>query len=179
MCTATINSLKYAIALEPPVPIFGICLGNQLLALACGAKTYKMKYGNRGMNQPCIDMRSTKCYITAQNHGYAVDSESLPRDWKTLFLNANDLSNEGIVHTSKPFFSAQFHPEACGGPTDTCHLFSSFVDMVKGLPAPKVLLEPSLYSRQTVSKVLLVGSGGCLSDRPASLTTLAARPLKP
>ena len=160
MCTATINSLKYAISMEPPVPIFGICLGNQLLALACGAKTYKMRYGNRGMNQPCIDMRSTKCYITAQNHGYAVDSESLPKDWKTLFLNANDLSNEGIVHTSKPFFSAQFHPEACGGPTDTAHLFSDFVDMVKGLPAPKVLLEPSLYSRQTVSKVLLVGSGG-------------------
>ena len=160
MCTSTIASIKWAIELENPKPIFGICLGNQLMALAAGAKTYKMKYGNRGMNQPCIDLRSTKCYITSQNHGYAVETSSLPIDWKPLFLNANDLSNEGIVHTSKPFFSAQFHPEACGGPTDTAHFFENFVDMVKGLPAPKVLLAPSLYDRPNIRKVLLVGSGG-------------------
>ena len=130
MCDATIQSTKWALQQEPPKPIFGICLGNQILALACGGKTYKMKYGNRGMNQPCIDLRTTKCYITPQNHGYAVDSDSLPENWKTLFLNANDMSNEGIIHTSKPFFSAQFHPEACGGPQDTAFLFGDFINMV-------------------------------------------------
>jgi len=160
MCTATIKSLRWALTLDPPKPIFGICLGNQLLALACGAKTYKMKYGNRGMNQPCIDLRTTKCYITPQNHGYAVDSDSLPPDWKTLFLNANDVSNEGIIHTSLPFFSAQFHPEACGGPQDTAFLFTDFINMVRGRPPEKVLLAPSLYARDTVRRVLLVGSGG-------------------
>ena len=160
MCQATIASVRWALALEPPKPIFGICLGNQLLALACGAKTYKMKYGNRGMNQPCIDLRTTKCYITPQNHGYAVDSDSLPSNWKTLFLNANDHSNEGITHTSRPFFSAQFHPEACGGPQDTAFLFGDFIDMVRGRPPEKVLLAPSLYTREIVRRVLLVGSGG-------------------
>ena len=160
MASATIQSLRWAIALEPPKPIFGICLGNQLLALACGAKTYKMKYGNRGMNQPCIDLRTTKCYITPQNHGFAVDSASLPVDWKSLFLNANDLSNEGIIHVSKPFFSAQFHPEASGGPQDTSFLFTNFVDQVRGRPPEKVLVDPSLYTRRNIRKVLLVGSGG-------------------
>jgi carbamoyl-phosphate synthase/aspartate carbamoyltransferase len=162
MCHETIASIKWAIQQKvvPPVPIFGICLGNQLLALACGAKTYKMKYGNRGMNQPCIDLRTTKCYITAQNHGYAVDHDTLPEQWKPLFLNANDLSNEGITHVSKPFFSAQFHPEACGGPRDTEFLFGDFVDMVKGKAPEKVLVDPALYETTTVKKVLLIGSGG-------------------
>ena len=160
MCKATIESLKYALNLDNPKPVFGICLGNQLIALACGAKTYKMKYGNRGMNQPCVDLRTTKCYITPQNHGYAVDSNSLPSDWRSLFLNANDLSNEGIIHTSKPFFSVQFHPEACGGPKDTSFLFTDFINMVNGNPPKKVLLDPGMYVRQNIRKVLLVGSGG-------------------
>lgn len=160
MCVETIKSLQYAINLATPIPIFGICLGNQLLALACGAKTYKMKYGNRGMNQPCIDLRTTQCYITSQNHGFAVDTKTLPPDWKPLFLNANDLSNEGIIHTSKPFFSAQFHPEACGGPFDTTFLFTNFIDMVRGKAADRVLVSPSLYSKPIIRKVLLVGSGG-------------------
>eukprot|EP01035_Chromulina_nebulosa_P019330 gene19330-25194_t len=160
MCTATIESIAWALQLEPPKPIFGICLGNQLLALACGASTYKMKYGNRGMNQPCIDLRTSKCYITSQNHGFAVDSKTLPIDWKPLFLNANDLSNEGIIHTSKPFFSVQFHPEAFGGPQDTAFLFRNFADMLRGHNPEKVLLDPAIYDKANVRKVLLVGSGG-------------------
>ena len=91
-----------------------------------------MKYGNRGMNQPCIDLRTSKCYITPQNHGFAVDSESLTADWKPFFINANDKSNEGIIHKSKPFFSVQFHPEANGGPMDTAFLFKMFMDHVNG-----------------------------------------------
>jgi carbamoyl-phosphate synthase small subunit len=94
-CKETIKSLKWAISKD--VPIFGICLGNQLLALAAGAKTYKMKYGNRGMNQPCVDLRTTRCYITSQNHGYAVDDQSLPEGWKALFVNANDRADSASV----------------------------------------------------------------------------------
>ena len=95
MCPATVKSIQYALNLPEPKPIFGICLGNQLLALAAGATTYKLKYGNRGMNQPCIDLRTGRCYITPQNHGFAVDANSLPQHWKPLFMNANDLTNEG------------------------------------------------------------------------------------
>jgi carbamoylphosphate synthase large subunit/anthranilate/para-aminobenzoate synthase component II len=160
MCGETIASIKYALHLEVPKPIFGICLGNQLLALAAGASTYKMKYGNRGMNQPAIDLRTGRCYITSQNHGYAVEAKSLPELWKPLFLNANDLTNEGIVHTSKPFFSVQFHPEACGGPLDTAFLFDKFVGHVRKLPQPLVLQDGLSYERKTYKKVLLVGSGG-------------------
>ncbi|GMH57248.1 hypothetical protein TrRE_jg2940 [Triparma retinervis] len=160
MCAATVKSIKYALALEPPKPIFGICLGNQLLALSAGAKTYKMKYGNRGMNQPCIDLRTSRCYITPQNHGFAVDTDSLPADWQPLFLNANDKSNEGITHSYKPFFSAQFHPEAAGGPTDTSFLFDKFIGTVRGEVQPLNLLNPMHYDTNLYKKVLLVGSGG-------------------
>lgn len=165
-CHQTIDSIKWLLKQEKEnpnkkkIPIFGICLGNQILALACGAKTYKMKYGNRGMNQPCVDLRTTKCYITSQNHGFAVDNDSLPEDWKPLFLNANDLSNEGIIHSYLPYFSVQFHPEACGGPFDSTYLFHDFINMVNGKQSPRILVSPSLYDRKIIKKVLLVGSGG-------------------
>jgi carbamoyl-phosphate synthase small subunit len=113
-------------ALKKDKPIFGICLGTQIMALAAGAKTYKLPYGHRGHNQPCIDLESQHCYITSQNHGYAIDESTLPRDWKVLFRNLNDDSVEGIKHSSKPFFSVQYHPEASPGPTDTAWLFERF-----------------------------------------------------
>mmetsp|Transcript_27737 Transcript_27737/g.66897 ORF Transcript_27737/g.66897 Transcript_27737/m.66897 type:complete len:1559 (+) Transcript_27737:247-4923(+) len=160
MCAKTVESIKYALNLEQPKPIFGICLGNQLLSLAAGASTYKLKYGNRGMNQPCVDLRTGRCYITPQNHGFAVDSKTLPDLWQQLFINANDQTNEGIVHTTKPFFSVQFHPEASGGPFDTAFLFEKFVGHVRGIQQPLVLQNGNAYERKTYKKVLLVGSGG-------------------
>ena len=134
-------------------------LRNQILALAAGASTYKMKFGNRGMNQPVVDLRTQKCYITAQNHGYAVDSSSLPENWVPLMMNANDGTNEGIIHSSKPWFSVQFHPEACGGPTDTDFLFDYFLQFIAEPTASPVTTMP--YSIPTVyRKVLVLGSGG-------------------
>ena len=127
-CTATINHLR--IALQRDKPIFGICLGNQLLALAAGAKTYKLKYGHRGQNQPCQIVGTKRCFITSQNHGYAVDESTLPPDWEPWFRNANDDTNEGIRHKNKPFFSVQFHPEAAPGPTDTEYLFDEYVRLL-------------------------------------------------
>jgi carbamoyl-phosphate synthase small subunit len=121
---ATITIAKRA--LKQNKPIFGICLGTQIMALAAGAKTYKLKYGHRGHNQPCLETASSKGYITSQNHGYAVDEASLPKDWKVSFKNLNDGSVEGIEHRTKPFSSVQFHPEACPGPTDTNWLFERF-----------------------------------------------------
>ncbi len=120
----TIAITKRALAKNKPV--FGICLGSQIMGLAAGAKTYKLHFGHRGHNQPCIDTATKHCYITSQNHGYAIDEASLPKSWVVSFRNLNDNSVEGIRHTSKPFFSVQFHPEASPGPTDTAWLFESF-----------------------------------------------------
>ena len=117
-----------------------------------------MKYGNRGANQPCIDTRTNRCYITAQNHGFAVDAKSIPEGWQQFFVNANDGSNEGLIHTTKPFFSVQFHPEACAGPTDTDFLFEMFLERVAGGGNPVTI---SYTPKQdVVRKVLLLGSGG-------------------
>ena len=127
-CIATINNLSKAIKKDKP--IFGICLGNQLLCLASGGDTYKLKYGHRSHNQPVIQNGTNKCYITSQNHGYAVDVRSIDENWNPYFTNLNDNSNEGLIHKSKMIFSAQFHPEASSGPTDTDFLFDKFLENI-------------------------------------------------
>jgi carbamoyl-phosphate synthase small subunit len=128
-CARSIEHLKRAY--QGDVPIFGICLGNQLMALAAGAETYKLRYGHRGHNQPVLLVDSDQAFITSQNHGFAVSNETLPDEWRPLFVNLNDETNEGMKHKSKPFFSTQFHPEASGGPTDTSFLFDEFMKNVK------------------------------------------------
>lgn len=125
MCSTAIPVIRRGI--ERNIPILGICLGHQLLALAAGADTYKMKFGHRGQNQPCIEVGTKRCYITSQNHGYAVDEHSLGTDWTPWFINANDGTNEGMRHRKKPVFSVQFHPEAHPGPTDTDFIFDLFI----------------------------------------------------
>ena len=172
MLTETVQHISIAIQ-ESRTPIFAICLGHQLLARAAGAQTIKMKFGNRGQNIPCTHKASGKCYITSQNHGYAVDAMSLSSEWEELFVNANDGSNEGIRHLSRPYFSVQFHPESTPGPRDTEFLFDVFINAVQeGVASVQGLLRPvnfpggtadengKLYPRVMVKKILLLGSGG-------------------
>ncbi len=128
-CTATVGVIRKG--MDRGLPIFGVCLGHQLLSLAAGANTFKLKFGHRGQNQPCIEVGSNRCHITSQNHGYAVDDRSLSDEWLPWFFNANDGTNEGIRHRSRPFASVQFHPEANPGPTDTDHLFDAFLETVR------------------------------------------------
>jgi carbamoyl-phosphate synthase small subunit len=125
VCKKTIANTKKII--ERGLPILGICLGSQILALAAGADTYKLKYGHRSHNQPVNESGTKRCHITSQNHGYAINSETLPEDWREWFVNDNDGTNEGIIHIAKPFFGAQFHPEASPGPDDTEFIFDMFV----------------------------------------------------
>lgn len=127
-CQATVENIRRAMHDEKPV--FGICMGHQLLAKAGGASIYKLKYGHRSHNQPVRMVGTNRCFITSQNHGYAVDGKTFGTDWETLFENMNDGSNEGIRHRSKPWFSVQFHPEASAGPTDTEFLFDEFVKLL-------------------------------------------------
>ena len=152
----------------PIKPLFGICMGNQLLGIAAGATTYKLPFGNRGQNQPVTNLLNNKCVITPQNHGYAIDvgEGKLPSEWSPLFTNRNDGSNEGLMHTTMPWFSAQFHPEAKTGPSDTSFLFDLFVD---ALADPKKSVRDALSAGRWVpppeaerplKKVLLLGSGG-------------------
>lgn len=124
-CTATIENV--ARAMSRSIPLLGICLGSQIMGLAAGARTFKLKYGHRGHNQPCVEAGTKRCYITSQNHGYAVDPDTLPGDWRQWFYNNNDDTNEGIIHVSKPFLGTQFHPEASPGPDDTEFLFDLFL----------------------------------------------------
>tara|TARA_Y100000310_G_scaffold345709_1_gene468623 strand:- start:27021 stop:28115 length:1095 start_codon:yes stop_codon:yes gene_type:complete len=129
MCKETIANIKKT--LEKEIPVFGICLGNQLLGLAAGADTYKLKYGHRSQNQPCHIAGKKKCFITSQNHGFAIKEATLPSNWEAWMKNANDNTVEGIRHKHKPFFSVQFHPEASPGPVDTNHLFDKFMEILK------------------------------------------------
>ena len=122
----TIEHMEYALEHQKR-PILGICLGTQIMALAAGGRTYKMKYGNRSFNQPVMDLDTKKCYITSQNHGYAIRPRSLPKDFKIWFKNLNDNTVEGIQHVKKPFYSVQFHPEATPDPEDTGWIFDKFV----------------------------------------------------
>jgi carbamoyl-phosphate synthase small subunit len=129
MVAATVENVRRA--LDDRVPIFGICLGNQILSLAAGADTYKLKFGHRSQNQPCVEVGTRRCVVTSQNHGYAVNGQTLPEGWREWFVNANDGTNEGIRHEWKPVRSIQFHPESTPGPTDTAFLFDRFVEMLR------------------------------------------------
>ena len=124
-----ISEIKKLIAQR--TPIFGICLGHQLLALAMGGNTIKLKYGHRGANQPVKQLSTGRVYISSQNHGYAVENESLPEGAQVSFVNTNDGTCEGVVYTRSPAFSVQFHPEACSGPLDTGFLFDEFARLME------------------------------------------------
>lgn len=131
LCGAAIENIKKSMEKHPDRPIFGICLGNQLLSWAAGATTYKMKYGHRSHNQPALEVGTNHAVITSQNHGYAVDPSNLdPNEWVPYYTNLNDGTIEGIKHVSKPFCSVQFHPEATSGPVDTSFLFDQFIERV-------------------------------------------------
>jgi len=128
-CEAAVDILKKQMSLSRK-PICGICMGNQLLAKAAGATIYKLKYGHRSHNQPVREVGTNRCYVTSQNHGYAVDAATLGNDWRELFVNMNVSSNEGIRHQTNPWFSSQFHPEACSGPVDTEFMFDRFIEAI-------------------------------------------------
>ncbi len=175
-CAATVENIRKFIIKEmdretqglPVRPIMGICMGNQLLSKAAGATIYKLKYGHRSHNQPVRMEGTTRCFITSQNHGYAVDTTTLSEDWEPLFTNMNDGSNEGIRHKRLPWFSAQFHPEAASGPVDTEFLFDAFIDALRSShrqSLTEILAKDASgqpkgdISPKQVKKVLLLGSG--------------------
>ncbi|CAK7232283.1 Carbamoyl-phosphate synthase [Sporothrix curviconia] len=172
MLDTTVKNIATVLA-KNQTPVFGICLGHQLLARASGASTTKMKFGNRGQNIPCTSLVTGRCHITSQNHGYAVDTATLTEGWQELFVNANDGSNEGIMHTSRPYFSVQFHPESTPGPRDTEFLFDVFLGAVTNcagdashlalpvsFPGGTAAENDRLHPRVHVKKVLVLGSGG-------------------
>lgn len=159
-CVAAVENIrKFITNPEESRPLMGICLGHQLLAKAAGAKIYKLKYGHRSHNQPARMEGSDKCYVTSQNHGYAVDAATLPEGWQAWFTNMNDGSNEGIRHAERPWRSVQFHPEACGGPLDTDMLFDEFVAQIKHEEIEAEEPECQLPIREGIRKVLVLGSG--------------------
>ncbi|KAL1498243.1 hypothetical protein ABEB36_009074 [Hypothenemus hampei] len=171
MCHETINNIQMILRHSTKKPIFGICLGHQLLSVAIGCKSFKMKYGNRGHNQPCIFQGTSRCYMTSQNHGFAIDLETLPNDWEPLFTNVNDNTNEGIIHKTLPYFSVQFHPEHTAGPEDLECLFDVFLDTVKAGFNSTLSIKERLKAKMKFdvdlpkitdvpNKVLIIGSGG-------------------
>jgi len=131
VCTTTVAHVARALARRPAIPIAGICLGNQILALAAGGRTYKLPYGHRGQNQPVQQAGTPRSWITSQNHGYAVDADHLPDGWEVWFTNLNDGTVEGIRHATLPFFAVQFHPEGSPGPTDSLDFFDRFVEAAR------------------------------------------------
>ena len=187
LCSKTVEHIRQFLGNEKVRPCMGICLGNQLLARAAGANTYKLKYGHRSHNQPVQQVGTTRCFITSQNHGYAVDDTTLPADWEPLFVNMNDGSNEGIRHKSRPWFSAQFHPEACSGPIDTEFMFDEFVKMLDGSGNSlfsgfgKVTDTPTQQNDPTTKrpkKVLLLGSGALKIGQAGEFDYSGAQALK-
>ena len=202
-CDKTVAHIRTFLNNKTVRPLMGICLGNQLLARAAGAKTYKLKYGHRSHNQPVQRVGSTQCFITSQNHGYAVDDKTLPEDWEPLFVNMNDGSNEGIRHKTNPWFSAQFHPEACSGPTDTEWMFDTFVNTIDHAQLsdrPWSIVKSTVVNCQidrgqlnnracpieqstvvdqtTVRKVLLLGSGALKIGQAGEFDYSGAQALK-
>jgi carbamoyl-phosphate synthase (ammonia) len=163
MCMETVRELEKVITCpeDEIKPIYGICMGNQLIGLAAGGTAEKLPFGNRGQNQPVLNHQTGECYITSQNHGFAINTTNLKPGWVTLFTNANDGSNEGIAHESRPYFTAQFHPEAASGPTDTEFMFDTFLDACRSptesIQFPRRKPAPP---RPNVKKVLMLGSGG-------------------
>ncbi|GAV05772.1 hypothetical protein RvY_15850-2 [Ramazzottius varieornatus] len=192
LCGALVANLESYMKIKDTKPIFGICMGHQILARAAGLKTYRLKYGNRGHNQPCILNGTKRCFITSQNHGYAVDVDKLPDRWEPLFTNANDQTNEGLVHREKPIFSVQFHPEHRAGPQDLEALFDVFLDSVRKYkngavekPLPEVIrekLQPLVPSCPVAAfrphKVLVLGSGGLTIGQAGEFDYCGSQALK-
>ena len=183
-CSKTVVHIRTFLSNPNVRPLMGICLGNQLLARAAGAKTYKLKYGHRSHNQPVQLVGTTKCFITSQNHGYAVDASTLPADWEPLFVNMNDSSNEGIRHKTMPWFSAQFHPEACSGPTDSEWMFDEFVGCLEDWSFGRLEKEENLPKQpnnqmtKRLKKVLLLGSGALKIGQAGEFDYSGAQALK-